>query len=58
MVLRGLGMIKHETLGGLIPPITFTPNQAHATSNGCIFFEQLATSGWSAPQGSKPACAR
>ncbi|HEY3605238.1 MAG TPA: ABC transporter substrate-binding protein [Sporichthyaceae bacterium] len=58
MVLRGLGMIKHETLGGLIPPITFTPNQAHATSNGCIFFEQLTTSGWSAPQGSKPACAR
>jgi branched-chain amino acid transport system substrate-binding protein len=58
LVLRGLGMIKHETLGGLIPPITFTPNQSHATSSGCVFFEQLTTPGWSAPQGSKPACAQ
>jgi branched-chain amino acid transport system substrate-binding protein len=58
LVLKGLGLVQHETLGGLIPPITFTPNQAHATSNGCVYFEQLTTTGWSAPQGSKPACGR
>jgi branched-chain amino acid transport system substrate-binding protein len=58
LVLQGLGMIKHETLGGLAAPITFTPNQAHAISGGCLFFEQLTTQGWSAPQGSKPACVR
>jgi hypothetical protein len=45
LVLQGLGMIKHEALGGLAAPITFTPNQAHAISGGCLFFEQLTTQG-------------
>jgi len=58
MVLRGLGTIKHETLGGLTAPITFSPVQAHATSTGCMFFEQLSTAGWSAPRGSKTVCIR
>jgi branched-chain amino acid transport system substrate-binding protein len=58
LVLKGLGMIKHETLGGLAAPITFTPNQSHAVSGGCLFFEQLSTGGWSAPGGSKPTCVR
>jgi branched-chain amino acid transport system substrate-binding protein len=58
MVLRGLGTIKHETLGGLTAPITFTANQSHATSTGCMFFENLSTPGWSAPRGSKPVCIR
>jgi branched-chain amino acid transport system substrate-binding protein len=58
MVLKGLGTIKHETLGGLIAPATFSPGQAHATSTGCMFFEQLSTAGWSAPRGSKMVCIR
>jgi branched-chain amino acid transport system substrate-binding protein len=58
LVLKGLGSVSHETLGGLTAPITFTPNQAHAVSGGCLFFEQLNDRGWSAPQGSKPACER
>jgi len=48
----------YETLGGLIAPITFSPGQAHATSTGCMFFEQLSTAGWSAPRGSKTVCIR
>jgi len=58
LIMRGLGMISHETLGGLAAPFSFSPNQPHATSSGCMFFELLTTAGWSAPQGSKPVCVR
>jgi branched-chain amino acid transport system substrate-binding protein len=56
LVLQGLGKIRHDTLGGVAGPISFTPNQAHATSNGCVFYMTLTTSGWTAPRGSKPVC--
>jgi branched-chain amino acid transport system substrate-binding protein len=58
LVLAGLGRIHGETLGGLTGPLTFTPDEAHATSNGCIFYELLTTAGWSAPRGSQQVCLR
>jgi branched-chain amino acid transport system substrate-binding protein len=58
LVMTGLGRIHNETLGGLTGALTFTPNEAHATSNGCVFYELLTTTGWSAPRGSQPICTR
>ena len=55
-IMTGLGMIQKETLGGLTGPLTFTPNEAQATSNGCVFYELLTTTGWGAPRGSQPVC--
>jgi branched-chain amino acid transport system substrate-binding protein len=56
LVMKGLGKIRHDTLGGVSGPITFTPGQSHATSNGCVFYMTLGTNGWTAPRGSKPVC--
>jgi branched-chain amino acid transport system substrate-binding protein len=58
VVLRGLGTLAHETVGGLIAPLTFSPGQSHASSTGCMFFEHLTTTGWAAPRGSKAVCIR
>lgn len=56
LVMTGLGTVHGDTLGGLTGPLTFTPNEAHATSNGCVFYEFLTTTGWTAPRGSRPIC--
>jgi branched-chain amino acid transport system substrate-binding protein len=34
VVMTGLGRVHDETLGGLTGPLTFTPGEAQATSNG------------------------
>jgi branched-chain amino acid transport system substrate-binding protein len=56
LVLRGLGGIHDESLGGLTTGITFRPGQKEATSSGCVFYEFLTTTGWTAPRGSTPVC--
>jgi branched-chain amino acid transport system substrate-binding protein len=56
LVLAGLGKVHDDTLGGVTGPLTFTPGEAHAISNGCIFYMTLTTRGWTAPRGSTPAC--
>ncbi|MGQ0465303.1 MAG: hypothetical protein ACT4QG_08270 [Sporichthyaceae bacterium] len=55
-VLAGLGTIRNETLGGLAPPLTFTPDQERAPVVRCAFVELLTEQGWTAPVGSKPVC--
>lgn len=55
-VLTGLGKVRNETLGGLSPPITFTPNQKSAPHIKCIYFEVLTDKGWTAPRGSNYVC--
>jgi branched-chain amino acid transport system substrate-binding protein len=54
--VSGLGRIKNETLGGLVPPITFSPGQPAAPRLDCVFLELLTRSGWTAPAGSSPVC--
>lgn len=56
MVMKGLGMIKKETLGGLAPPISFSPGQKAAPKIDCVYYELLTNKGWTAPRGSKPVC--
>jgi branched-chain amino acid transport system substrate-binding protein len=58
LLMTGLGRIHDDTLGGLTGPLTFTPDEAHATSNGCVFYELLNDKGWSAPRGSNRVCLR
>jgi branched-chain amino acid transport system substrate-binding protein len=58
LVLKGLGKIKNETLGGAVAPLTFTPNQAHAPLQLCYFVAKLVPTGWTAPLGSKTQCAK
>jgi branched-chain amino acid transport system substrate-binding protein len=55
MILKGLYMIKNETLGGYSPPLTFTSGQATPASN-CYFPISLTSSGFGAPQGGKVSC--
>ncbi|WP_019878129.1 ABC transporter substrate-binding protein [Sporichthya polymorpha] len=54
----GLGKVKNETLGGLAPPITFSPGQKAAPQIPCVYFELLTEKGWTAPNGSKAVCAK
>jgi branched-chain amino acid transport system substrate-binding protein len=49
-------MIKNEPLGGLAPPITFTPNEKFAPRQNCVYIELLTTDGWTTPRGSRPLC--
>ncbi len=56
LVLRGLGGIRDESLGGLTVGLTFRPGQQKAASSGCVFLELLTTAGWTAPKGSSPVC--
>jgi branched-chain amino acid transport system substrate-binding protein len=58
LVLTGLGRIHDDTLGGLTGPLSFTPDEPHATSSGCVFYELLTANGWSAPRGSNRVCLR
>lgn len=57
LVLTGLGGIHNESLGGLTTGVTFHPGEKSAPSSGCVFYEFLTTTGWTAPQGSRPVCA-
>jgi branched-chain amino acid transport system substrate-binding protein len=56
MVLKGLGLIKNETLGGLIPPQSFRPGQQAAPEGRCIYYMLLTKNGWSGPRKSTPIC--
>lgn len=57
LVLRGLGTIKNETLGGLIAPLTFKPGGT-APVGKCVFYVLLTKQGWTAPASSKAVCVR
>ncbi|HEX3613447.1 MAG TPA: ABC transporter substrate-binding protein [Sporichthyaceae bacterium] len=56
MLVTALGGVHDNSLGGLTGPLTFSPGEQHAVSNGCVFYELLGPSGWTAPHGSKPVC--
>jgi branched-chain amino acid transport system substrate-binding protein len=58
LVIQGLGRIHDDGLGGLVSPLGFTPDEPHATSTGCVYYELLTTAGWTAPRGSRPVCLR
>jgi branched-chain amino acid transport system substrate-binding protein len=58
LVLTGLGKVHDDTLGGLTGPLSFTPGESRATSNGCVYYELLTGSGWAAPRGSNRVCLR
>jgi branched-chain amino acid transport system substrate-binding protein len=56
LVLKGLGTIKKDNLGGLTIPLTFKPGQANAGPYPCWFPVLLTTKGWQATQGNKATC--
>jgi branched-chain amino acid transport system substrate-binding protein len=56
LVLKGLGTIKKDTLGGLTIPLTFQPGQDGAGPYPCWFPVLLTTKGWQATQGNKATC--
>ncbi len=55
LVLKGLGLVKNETLGGLAPPLTFKLGQP-TTPVPCYFGITYTPSGAKAVTGSKPTC--
>lgn len=56
LVVKGLGMVKKETLGGLIPPTTYTAGQSKATENMCYAAVAFDRRGFYAPRASKFDC--
>ena len=56
LILKGLGMVKKETLGGLIPATTYTPNQPKAAENFCFAAMGFDTRGFFAPAGARFDC--
>ena len=56
LVLKGLGTIKKDSLGGLTIPLTFKAGQSGAGPYPCWFPVLLTTKGWQASQGNKPTC--
>lgn len=55
-ILEGLGRIKRETLGGLAPPITFSPRQKSAPPLSCVYYMLLTPAGWTAPRANEYVC--
>ncbi|GAA0617233.1 hypothetical protein GCM10009547_19280 [Sporichthya brevicatena] len=55
-VLRGLGMIKAETLGGLIPSTTYTFGQSHTPAGKCGAILIFRKGAWSAINGGRFTC--
>lgn len=55
MVLKGLGLIKNETLDGTAAPLTFTPGKP-APVVECYYTLRIDTSGTTAPGGSAKHC--
>jgi branched-chain amino acid transport system substrate-binding protein len=55
LVLKGLGLIKKETLGGLIGPISYVSGRP-TPDNDCTYFVLLKSEGWTAPRGSRVQC--
>ena len=54
-VFRGLWSLRGETLGGLVPPLTFTANRA-APVNPCYFVMAIHGGRWTAPGGDHVEC--
>jgi branched-chain amino acid transport system substrate-binding protein len=53
-ILAGLHKFKNETLGGLIAPVTWKPNQTSLTN--CYFVVATKDGKWVAPNGYGPQC--
>jgi ABC-type branched-subunit amino acid transport system substrate-binding protein len=56
LIYHGLGLVTKETLGGLIPPTTFTAGQSHAPENFCYAPMAFDKRGFYAPQGTTFNC--
>jgi branched-chain amino acid transport system substrate-binding protein len=54
-VLHGLWSLRGETLGGLVPPLTFTANKP-APVNPCYFVMAIHGGRWTAPEGDHAEC--
>ncbi len=56
LILKGLGMVKNETLGGLIPATSYKFAQPKATENVCFSAVAFDRRGFYAPRGTKFDC--
>jgi branched-chain amino acid transport system substrate-binding protein len=54
-ILAGFHKFTNETLGGLIAPVTWKPNQTSITN--CYFVVATKNGKWVAPDGFGPRCA-
>jgi ABC-type branched-subunit amino acid transport system substrate-binding protein len=58
MVAKGLGLVKAETLGGLVAPTTYKPNQNHTAPNPCGSLLLFDKGTWRASSNRGFACMR
>jgi ABC-type branched-subunit amino acid transport system substrate-binding protein len=56
LIFKGLGLVKNETLGGLIPPTTYTAGEAHSPENFCYSPMAFDRRGFYAPRGTSFSC--
>lgn len=53
-VLDGLWRLRGETLGGLVPPLTYTKGKP-ATDAACVYTVELKGGKWTTPTGTTPS---
>lgn len=56
LIMKGLGKIKNETLGGLVPATTYTYNQPKATAIDCAYVALMRNQAWGALFGGRAQC--
>jgi branched-chain amino acid transport system substrate-binding protein len=54
-ILQGLWSLRGDTLGGLVPPLTFSAHAA-APINPCYFVVAIRGGRWTAPSGAQTQC--
>jgi ABC-type branched-subunit amino acid transport system substrate-binding protein len=55
-IMKGLGKIKNETLGGLIPPTTYSLHESKAIPVQCAYVAMLTNQVWQALFSGKSLC--
>jgi ABC-type branched-subunit amino acid transport system substrate-binding protein len=56
LIFKGLGLVKNETLGGLIPPTSYTAGEPHSPENFCYSPMAFDRRGFYAPRGTSFNC--
>jgi branched-chain amino acid transport system substrate-binding protein len=55
-IIKGLLSLRQETLGGIVPPITFAPGRGHIDTNQCIYPGKVEGGKFVYPLGERFVC--
>jgi branched-chain amino acid transport system substrate-binding protein len=55
-ITKGLLALRRETLGGIVPPLTFAPGRGHIDTNQCIYPAKIEGGKFVYPLGERYVC--